>query len=60
MEAMHTCHLCTILALDWTAILKAGNIPEPVGRPEIIEAIKKSPYVKRKGKAKPAKSKKKR
>jgi len=46
--------------MDWTAILKKGNIPEPVGRPEVIEAIKNSPYVKRKGKAKPAKSKKKR
>jgi hypothetical protein len=38
--------------MDWTAILKKGNIPEPVGRPEVIEAIKNSPYVKRKGKAK--------
>jgi ATP sulfurylase len=46
--------------VNWTAILKNGNIPEPVGRPEVIEAIKKSPYVKRKGKAKvkPARSKK--
>jgi len=44
--------------VNWTSILKNGNIPEPLGRPEIIEAIKKSPYVKRKGKAKPTKSKK--
>ena len=48
------------MPVDWTAILKKGNIPEPIGRPEVIEAIKNSPYVKRKGKAKvkPARSKK--
>ncbi len=40
------------MELDWTSILKNGSIPEPTGRPEVIEAIKKSPYVKRKGKAK--------
>jgi hypothetical protein len=48
------------MPVDWTAILKKGNIPEPTGRPEVIEAIKNSPYVKRKGKAKPAKPKGKR
>jgi len=38
--------------MDWTAILKKGNVPEPLGRPEVIKDIESNPYVKKKGKPK--------
>ena len=39
-------------AMDWTKILKAGQIEEPPGYRETVEAIKAEPYVKPKKKAK--------
>ena len=38
--------------MDWTKILKAGQIEEPPGYRETVEAIKAEPYVKPKKKAK--------
>ena len=39
-------------AMDWTEILKAGQIEEPPGYQETLAAIKAEPYVKPKKKAK--------
>lgn len=38
--------------MNWSEILKAGQIEEPPGYLETVEAIKKKPYVKPKKKAK--------
>ena len=39
--------------MNWAAILKNAGIPEPPGRPEVVQWIKDHPYSERKPKSKP-------
>jgi hypothetical protein len=45
-------HWCKKRTVDWTQILKAANIAEPPGRPEVIQELKDNPKVRIKKKAK--------
>tara|TARA_R110002012_G_scaffold165501_2_gene327768 strand:- start:429 stop:560 length:132 start_codon:yes stop_codon:yes gene_type:complete len=38
--------------VDWTQILKAANIAEPPGRPEVIQQLRDNPKVRVKKKTK--------